>query len=167
MAYPTSGLRTTYVGTEAIGDVVAAANYNKSPGGSCGYAEIQADSTPQSGTNTVSGLTVTFGASNTRFYKITIACWGVVNSAVANVSMEIWDMTAGVSLGAVGLLFAASASNWAGDTCTAYHQPASSGSRIYAFRTSASSGTAGILANGSGSSVRRAYILVEDVGVAF
>jgi len=167
MAYPNSGGRSTYVGTEVAGDVLTKANFDKGPGGAVAYAQITADSTAQAGTASVTGLSVTITAGTQRFYKITASVWAVSQNGTGTTSVEIWDMTATVSLGGIACSLAQSSANpFPAGTLTVYHQP-SAGAQIYTVRTSTNATNANINAAPAGSNSRAAVLLVEDWGSAF
>ncbi len=167
MAYPNSGGRSTYVGTEVAGDVLTKANFDKGPGGAVAYAQITADSTLQAATASVSGLSVTITAGSQRFYKITCSFWAISQNGTGTTSVEIWDMNATLSLGGIACSLAQNSANpFPGGTLTVYHQP-SAGSQVYTVRTSCNATNAQINAAPSGGNSRAAILLVEDWGSAF
>lgn len=75
-------VRTAYVGTEAVGDVLTKANFDKLPGGWIGYAE---SSSTQTGITTevdVTGCSVTVTVNANRRIRIT----GRVNTGASSVN---------------------------------------------------------------------------------
>lgn len=160
-------VRTGYVGTESIGDVLTKANYDKGPGGMVGYLSITANSTGTAGTATVTGLSVAITAGTSRMYKITIQCLSIFTTGTGQTNIAIWDMTGTAQLGATvvtgaGTSLSVPAGDYQGNSCVAYHAP-SAGTQTYAFRTVTTASTAGLYATATSP----AKIIVEDVGPAF
>ncbi len=65
-------VRTAYVATESIGDVLTKANFDKLPGGSIGYAQVTANQTGivQGVTTDLTNLTVTVTVNTSRRIRI-------------------------------------------------------------------------------------------------
>jgi hypothetical protein len=126
------------------------------PWGIMGYAQITANGANNSGTATVSGLSVTFTAAANRRYKITIQCIEGVQVGAGVSQIQIWNGT-GAQLNAVNVARAAGTAD--GAMCVGFDTP-SAGSVTYNFRTFTSGTTYSV----SAASSAPAFILVEDVG---
>lgn len=159
-------VRTAYVGTEAIGDVLTKANFDKMPGGLVGYASTTSNGTASATVKTYTdgtALSPTITAGTSRTYKITIMCSSVVQVGTGSSQIQIWDLTGSTALTTAVLSVAGSAAgNYPGATLVGYHQPAA-GSQQYAFRYLS---TATSVAPQAGAT-SPAQIFVEDVGPSF
>lgn len=155
--------RVGYVGTEAIGDVLTKANYDKGPAGLVAYVSTTSNSSAAATVTTYTGLNPTITAGTSRLYKITIGCTTGTQVGVGASQIQIWDMTGSVALQTGSFSVAgAAAGNYPGTTLSFYHAP-SAGSQQYAFRFLSSATS--IQVNAGATSP--AYIMVEDVGPAF
>lgn len=158
--------RIAYVGSENIGDVLTKANFDKLPGGMIGNLGIVVDSSNQTGTAIVTGLSVTVTAGTARRMLITISCSSVVSigggSALTNIN--IYDVTGAAQLASLFLEPDGNApATYAGGLLAVWHEP-SAGSQTYAFRTTTTH-TSGCHVEAASS--RPAQITVSDVGPAF
>lgn len=173
MAYPTSSSRTTYVGTDNIGDVVQKTNLDLCPGGMAAYAQLTANSPGQTaGFASVAGLAVLCPGTVGRFYKITIGAAGFGLSGTGTVTCDwcIYDNSALVGLTSTIACNAQSvAFNSPGQRCVAYQQPGASHQYIAAMNVVANSGAPAVSTLGatSNSAARTSYILCQDAGATF
>lgn len=129
--------RTSYIGTEVIGDTVTKANLDKLPNGLVGYLQIFSPSGTSTGTLSVTGLSpCTITAQTGRRYKIIIHCLSITTTgATGSASITIWDTTGATQLaGHVLRIDGAGAGNFPGGVVVAFHEPAA-GSQAYGFRT--------------------------------
>lgn len=152
-------VRTSYVGTEAVGDVLTKANFDKLPGGWIGYVEVTAN---QTGITTaavaLTGVTVTVTAGTTRRLKITgHAEFAETVATVAVVDLLIYEDGVQVGRGKLGDPAAQSESADA----VAIRTP-SAGAHTYALFAITNAGTVSMVA----AATAPAFILVEDIGPA-
>lgn len=152
-------VRTAYVGTEAVGDVLTKANFDKLPGGWIGYAESTSTQAGVGAEVDVTGCSVTVTVNSTRRIRITgrVGC-GSVSAADTGVFVLIKDGSTEVGRGAITI------SNTAREhTCLAecVLTPAG-GSKTYKLTLQAIGGTVATVSLGSAPN----FILVEDIGPA-
>lgn len=160
-------VRTSYVGTENVGDVLTKANFDKLPGGWLGYAEV---TTAQTGITTVTdltNLTVTVTVGTNR--KIRITGCSVVSRTVGD-GIVVGSIQEGATeLGRWCQMFpgAATFENACGSVVSspagAFATP-SAGSHTYKLTLTRNSGTGTVGINPVGTDA--AWILVEDIGPA-
>lgn len=153
-------VRTAYVGTEAVGDVLTKANFDKLPGGWIGYAEVTANQTTITTETSLTGLTVTVTVNTSR--RIRIGARANILSTVADdrFSLRIKESATVLNTGE-GVLRLASVdqtfyTEWIGTPSAGVH--------TYNLTLQRLNGT------GSGSLIAGAtfpaHILVEDIGPA-
>jgi hypothetical protein len=149
-------VRTAYVGTEAVGDVLTKANFDKLPGGWIGYAEVTANQGSITAEVDLTSLTVTVTVNTTRRIKITGRCYMQNTGTAGGDILKIHED--GVQIMEAGLP--------GHTTAHVLHAEAvrtpSAGSHTYKLRGQATAGTATMVA----SATIPAFILVEDMGPA-
>ena len=151
-------VRTAYVGTEAVGDVLTKANFDKLPGGWIGYAEVTANQGSITTEVDLTGLTVTVTVASTRRLRI------VGEVMLANATADAISV---LRLHADGVQIQSRTAAKAGaGTDQGVHIGAvvtpSAGAHTYKLRGWAVSGTVTL----SASATSPAFIYVEDVGPA-
>lgn len=157
--------RTGYVGTQIAGDVLTAANFTKLPGGWIGYAEKTANESFSGVETAISGLSVTVTVGTDRRIRVTGA--GVMVPTVAT-NTRAYGVIQQDSTGVGRFLehyFRANDYEHR-DEASVILTP-SAGSHTYRLTCLAvddSSAATGIQVQAS--SVRPAFILVEDIGPA-
>ena len=168
-----SGSRTSYVGTESIGDVVTKVNLDKGPGGLTNYATITANTSAFSaGLNSVSGLSAgTTPATAGRMFMITAGGAGFNPSGSGTVTGDfvIYDNTATAGLASNIVCNAAVAAfNCPGTRVVAVDSNVAH-NYIVAINVVNNTGTNTVqmFATAAGSAARTAYILVQDIGPQF
>lgn len=154
-------VRTAYVATEAVGDVLTKANFDKLPGGWIGYAEI---TSPQASITTVvdvTGLTVTVTANATRRLRVTAEIR--IFSSVANDVCGVLITDASNVIQGEGHLVTVTNAVASVIHASVVLTPAA-GSYTFKVRAQRSSGTGTVTVYGS--ATNKSYILVEDLGPA-
>lgn len=153
-------VRTAYVGTEAVGDVLTKANFDKLPGGWIGYAEVVASQGSITTEVDLTSLTVTVTVNTSRRIKITAEC--MFASTVADDIAGLYIYEGAARLQERGQLMRPATWNMAVHAELILTPTA--GSHTYKLR--------GIRWGGSGTvtmyaaATAPAFILVEDIGPA-
>lgn len=150
-------VRTAYVGTEAVGDVLTKANFDKLPGGWIGYAEAVANQGAITAEVDLTSLTVTVTVNTSR--RLRISALGLLQSTVASDVVRIFIYEDGASI----QLADEHAGGQTTVTPSVIRTP-TAGSHTYKLRgqRAVGTGTVTLLASAS----NPAYILVEDIGPA-
>ncbi len=151
-------VRTAYVGTEAAGDVLTAANFNKLPGGLIGYAIVTANQTGISTATNLTSLTVTVTVNTSRI--IMIDAIGVMgqNSSTGLGNLTIYE---GATQLANSVCTMTAAGFWTGRPLCVLS--ATSGAHTYNLKASTNAGTIDLIA----SATQPATLTVYDMGPNF
>jgi hypothetical protein len=151
-------VRTAYVGSEAAGDTLTAANFNKLPGGLVGYAVRTTDQTGISTEADITSLSIPYTFVAGRLYRLSL--WCRTQQVTTNGNQEIY-ITDGASthLAVAGRTVAAGTS----DSLRAECLYTGSGSVTIKARAAAAAGTVTIL----GGVTYQPLLTIEDLGVSF
>lgn len=153
-------VRTAYVATEAVGDVLTKANFDKLPGGWIGYVPMTADHTGITTQVDITGLTVTVTVNTSRRIRI-YAEMSMQSSSVDDLwETHIYEDGVDVALRE----WRPTPANVAETAIISTVRTPSAGSHTYKIRGGRGFGAAGTwVVNGTS---KPAYILVEDIGPA-
>lgn len=162
-------VRTAWTGTAAVGEVFNAADAKSIPGGWIGYAEVTANQTISTGTETdLTGLTVTVTVAANR--KIRIRGQGIISRSVAD-GVSVGRIKEGsTELGRWAQHAPSATTEFDAASGDAVSSPAgvfvtpSAGSHTYKLTLQRFSGTGNVVLNAAAGS--QAFIMVEDVGPA-
>lgn len=156
-------VRTAYVGTEAVGDVLTKANFDKLPGGWIGYAEVTANQATITVEADLTGLTVTVTVNTNRRIRI--------NSFIHLASTVVGDEVAlYIKEGATYLAYASATIGTANRNFPLGRDVVltpTAGSHTYLLRAARTTGTGTVtMVAAAANNGSPAYISVEDLGPA-
>jgi len=151
-------VRTAYVGTEAVGDVLTKANFDKLPGGWIGEALVTASQASITAETDLTNLTVTVTAGANRRLKISATV--PVQNSTPNVQM-ILSIKEGATYLQQGALIVAGTSVYETIHVEVDLTP-TTGSHTYKLALQAAAGTGAMAATAN----HPAFLLVEDIGPA-
>lgn len=153
-------VRTGYVGTESVGDVLTATNFNKLPNGMIGYASVTANQTGiTSSVTDLTSLSVAVTVGSSRMIWIVGSVEATQNTSTGNAALYIRESSTTLNFRNVTM----SASTNAGLYVVYFASAPSSGSHTYKLSMSTDAGTVDLKA----SSTQPAFIAVFDHGVSF
>jgi hypothetical protein len=152
-------VRTAYVATEAVGDVLTKANFDKLPGGWIGYAEVTANQTTITAAVDLTGLTVTVTVNTSRRIRVTGSAELVNNTAGAGLLLLILADGAQVMSAPTGGMTA----NVAVRKVAQVVLTPTAGSHVYKLQAQTQVGGTGTM---NAAATYPAFILVEDLGPA-
>lgn len=170
MTYPTSSARTSYIGTEATGDVLTKANFDKSPGGMVAYAQITANGSALTGFTAVTGLGGNSPATANRMFVITIGAAGFALTGTGGQTTDfcIYSTTSSQSMTSAIVANDLSVSNQPGATCSAYTELTGNNfEAVLSVVNNSGTNQCAVLATAAGSAARTAWMIIQDVGPAF
>lgn len=156
-------VRTAYVGTQAVGDVLTSANFTKLPGGWIGYVEVTANQGSITTEVDLTSLTLTVTVGSSRRLRIMGSMMFSSTVASDTAQCNLYDTTSGSTKLSQSLVGLVSAGQGASTTVHCIITPAS-GSRSYKLtgRRGAGTGTLTMLA----ASDVPAFLMIQDIGPA-
>lgn len=150
--------RTAYVATEANGDVLTPANFNKMPGGIVAYAQATSDQGSITSQADLTSLAVTVTANTSRLFHI--AAYATFLKDATPAQCNLYIMEGATQLAIAQMNIAASQIQQATPFCLV---SPSAGSHTY--KLQALSGAGNLTSKAS--SVNQAWIVITDGGPAF